>query len=179
MIPKERKTAPGLGTRDAGGGQWRGKEVLGDPRPGLQALPVLVSWKKARSWHRREEKSSSRTRRLILDMMKVKVLPRQPADSELRGRRAAEDEEERCREGRREREKQRRKHAKKRNTKLGAVYHESRRETNKREGDTRGRNQQTKRKEDTVSQLWEPHHNTDRFTNITSSFCSRQEGTVQ
>ena len=57
--------------------------MQGDPRPAPQALPVLVSWKKGRSWCRREEKSISLIRRLILDMVKVKMLPRQPAHREL------------------------------------------------------------------------------------------------
>lgn len=60
--------------------------VQENPRPGIQAPPVLVSWKKPRSWRRREEKSCSRIRKLILDMVKVKVPPLQPADSELQGR---------------------------------------------------------------------------------------------
>lgn len=43
----------------------------------------MVSWKNPRSWRSKDEKSSSRIRRLILDMVKRKKPPRQPADREL------------------------------------------------------------------------------------------------
>lgn len=94
QVPKERKTAPSPGTKDAGRTSWVqvdssrwARNMQGDPRPAPQALPVLVSWKKGRSWRRMEEKSISRIRRLILDMVKRKMLPRQPAHSELWGER--------------------------------------------------------------------------------------------
>lgn len=51
----------------------------------MPGSPVLVSWKNPRSWRSKDEKSCSRIRRLILDMVKRKEPPRQPADRELGG----------------------------------------------------------------------------------------------
>lgn len=57
----------------------------------------MVSWKNPRSWRSKDEKSSSRILRLILDMVKRKKPPRQPADREL-GARGGGQKERRGRE---------------------------------------------------------------------------------
>lgn len=79
------------------------------PKTQMPGSPVLVSWKNPRSWRNKDEKSCSRIRRLILDMVKRKEPPLQPAEKELgAGRGSGRGEGEGQRKGKVEREVERR-----------------------------------------------------------------------